>query len=222
MTFPPSPRRRSVLAAIGGSLLSLPLFVPVPAAAGDLYVVTPEGRASILERPATPFAGAANADITLVEYFDFNCPYCRKVALNINQLVASDPRVRVLYKDWPIFGGVSLYAARAALAANWQGRYLVAHNALIAGGTRLGSPEDVRARLQAAGVDLPRLDADTAAHGQQITSILARVNDEARRFEFQGTPGMVVGDFVVPGSVEVADLRQLVKLSRDRAAAHRP
>jgi protein-disulfide isomerase len=214
-------RRHATLAAISGFLLAVPLAFSTPAAAIDLYVLTPEGRAFVMERPATPFAGAASADITVIEYFDFNCPYCRKAAISLNQLVAADPRVRVLYKDWPIFGGVSIYAARAALAANWQGRYLAAHDALIAGGTRLSSPEDVRARLKAAGVDLGRLDADTAAHAQEISAQLARVNEEARRFEFQGTPGMVVGDYVVPGALEVADLRQLVKLTRDQAATQR-
>jgi len=68
----------------------------------------------------------------VVEYFDFNCPFCRKLAPSFRSLLKSDPKVAVVYKDWPIFGGVSVYAARCALAAQWQGQYGKAHEALIA------------------------------------------------------------------------------------------
>lgn len=185
-----------------------------PAALAQPTVITPAGKASILAAPATPFAGAPKGAVTVVEYFDVNCPYCKPMAPEIDQLISTTPGVRVLYKDWPIFGGVSVYAARAGLAARWQNRYLQAHTELMRAPGRLASEAQVRDRLKAASVDLPRLDRDLVAHAAEINAILARNDAEAKRLAFQGTPGFVVGNFVVPGGMKLDDLRKLVELSR--------
>jgi protein-disulfide isomerase len=213
-------RRAGAALLIG--LMSLGLAA---AAHAQLMQLTPQGRDAVMASPATPFAGHAGADITVVEYLDFNCPYCRKTAVTLGQLVAEDPKVRILFKDFPIFGGVSVYAARAALAAQWQGRYLAAHDILIDSPTRLASATQVRDRLTLAGVDLARLDRDLAAHGGEIDAILARNDQEARALGYTGTPGLIVGKFVVPGSLGLEDLRVLITTTRkegwarpDRAA----
>jgi protein-disulfide isomerase len=191
----------------------------VPVARAQVMQLTEEGRAAVLAVPATPFAGhaVAGADVTVVEYLDFNCPYCRKTAVTLGQLLDGDPKVRILYKDFPIFGGVSLYAARAALAAHWQGRYLAAHDILIDAPARLASETQVRDRLALAGVDLVRLDRDLAVHKGAIDAVLARNNQEARELGFTGTPGLSVGDFVVPGAVSLENLRVLVTATRKEA-----
>ena len=155
--------------------------------------------------------------MTVVVYLDFNCPYCRKAAVTLGQLTASDPKVRILYKDWPIFGGVSVFAARAALAAQWQGRYLAAHNILIDAPARLASEVQVRQRLGLAGVDLVQLDRDLTLHRSAIDAILARNATEARDLEFSGTPGIIVGAYVVPGAVGLEDMRALVNATRHPA-----
>jgi protein-disulfide isomerase len=206
-------RRAGAALLIGVLALGL-----APAARAQLMELDPEGKAAILADPATPFAGAVKADVTVVEYLDFNCPYCRKAAATLGQLLADDPQVRILYKDWPIFGGVSAYAARAALAAHWQGRYIAAHDILIDTPTRLASEAQVRGRLVLAGVDLARLDRDLTVHRGAIDDILARNAAEARALGFSGTPGIVVGLFVVPGSVGLNDLRTLVTASRRQEA----
>ena len=193
-----------------------------PATEAQVSQITQAGENAILAHPATPFAGSATADVTVVEYLDFNCPYCRKAAVTLTQFMAADPGVRVLYKDWPIFGGVSVYAARAALAAHWQGRYIAAHNILIDTPTRLASEAQVRERLAFAGVDLAQLDRDLAAHAEAIDAILARNDDEARALEFTGTPGLVVGEFVVPGALELDALKRLAAVSRRAPAAPAP
>ena len=195
-------------------------LAPAPASA-ELRQITEAGKAAILARPPTPYAGAPAGDVTVVEYLDFNCPYCRKAAVSLRELTTADPKVRVLYKDWPIFGGISIYAARAALAANWQDRYLAAHNILINIQVRLSSEAQVRERLAFAGVDLARLDRDLALHGAEIDAILARNDDEARALGFSGTPGMVIGDFVIPGALGADDLLTLVKAARRPSSARR-
>jgi protein-disulfide isomerase len=207
-------RRAGAALLIGVLALGL-----VPAARAQLMELTPEGRAAVLARPDTPFAGRPGADVTVVEFLDFNCPYCRKAAVTLGQLLAADPKVRILYKDWPIFGGVSVYAARAALAAQWQGRYLAAHDILIDTSARLASEAQVRERLGLAGVDLEQLDRDLAAHRREIDDVLARNAAEARALRFSGTPGLVVGAFVVPGAVSLDNMRTLVNVSRRAEAA---
>jgi protein-disulfide isomerase len=195
--------------------LALALALAVaPAANAQLGEITPEGKAAILAHPATPFAGPAAADVTVVEYLDFNCPYCRKVAVTLGQLMAADRRVKVLYKDWPIFGGVSVYAARATLAASWQGRYIAAHDILIDTPARLTSEDQVRGRLALAGVNLTQLDRDLTTHGPEIDKVLARNDEEARALNLSGTPGLVIGDFVIPGALDLNALRQLAVAAR--------
>ena len=203
-------RRAPLLLAL---LVGLAAASPALAQA-QLGRITEAGKSRILARPASPFAGSANADLTVVEYLDFNCPYCKKAAATLQQLMAAEPRIRVLYKDWPIFGGVSDFAARATLAANYQGRYLAAHNILIDTPTRLASEAQVRERLAFAGVDLAQLDKDLKAHDEFIELVIARNGQEAQAIGFTGTPGMVVGEVVVPGALSLDDLRQIIKVSR--------
>ena len=198
----------------GAALLIGFLALAGAASRAQVMELTPAGRAAVLADPATPFAGKAGADVTVVEYLDFNCPYCRKAAVTLGQLLAGDAKVRILYKDFPIFGGVSTFAARAALAANWQGRYIAAHDILIDTPARLASEAQVRERLAFAGVDLAQLDRDLAAHEGAIDAILARNAAEARALGFTGTPGLVVGAFVVPGLVPLENLRTLINVSR--------
>ncbi len=191
-----------------------------PGANAQLARVSEAGKTAILANPATPFTGAATADVAVVEYLDFNCPYCKKVAISLRELMAADPKVRILYKDWPIFGGVSTYAARVTLAANWQGKYLAAHNILIDTQSRLASETQVRQRLAFGGIDLAELDRDLAAHGAAIDAILERNAAEARALRFQGTPALMIGDYLVPGALGVEDLRRLAEIARRPPPRH--
>lgn len=200
-------------AALAAALL-LSGFAAVAPARAQVGMVEPSALATILAHPGVPVAGGRATDVTIVEYFDYNCPYCRRAAGTLAELRATDPGVSVLYKEWPIFGGVSLIAARSALAAGWQGRYLAAHDALIAGSVKLASEADVLARLQAAGIDLSQLRRDLIAHGRDIDQTLVRNNAEARGLGFEGTPGLVIGAYVMPGALDVADMRTLVRAAR--------
>src|SRR6202040_2440818 len=86
---------------------------------------------AVLRDPDIPVAGNADGDITIVEYFDYNCPYCRKVEPELRQVVQDDGKVKLVLKDWPVLGPVSVVAARLALAGKFQDKYLQAHEALI-------------------------------------------------------------------------------------------
>jgi protein-disulfide isomerase len=113
-----------------------------------------------------------------------------------------------------VFGPVSTYAARAVIAANWQGKYLAAHDGLITSSARLDSQDTVRRRLAGAGVDLARLDRDLATHKAEIDALLARSEEEAQLLQLQGTPALVVGTTFVPGGLPSAMLQRLVAQER--------
>ncbi|MEP6885187.1 MAG: DsbA family protein [Gammaproteobacteria bacterium] len=183
------------------------------AAAQDLQIVTPEGMKQMLASPGTEPVGARKPDVTIVEYFDYNCPYCKKLVPPLQALLAQDPKVAVVYKDWPILGPVSVYAASSALAAGWQGKYLAAHDALIVG-PRLAQNEQVDSILQNAGVNMDKLKKDRVTHAKEIAALLERNNQEARALTLDGTPGLVVGRQLVPGITDLSLLKKLVANSR--------
>ena len=157
----------AVLSLLAGALLC------GAAGAQAVQLVTAEGQKQMLANPGTDVAGPMNADVSIVEYFDYNCPYCKKQVPALKALLAQDPKVAVIYKDWPILGAVSVYAASSALAAGYQGKYLAAHDALISG-PRLAKNEQVDAILQGAGVNLDTLKKDRIAHAKEISAVLVR------------------------------------------------
>jgi protein-disulfide isomerase len=183
------------------------------AAAQDVAIITRAGQKEMLKNPGTPPAGANNPDVVIVEYFDYNCPYCKKIVPTLQTLLAQDPKIAVVYKDWPILGPVSVYAASAALAAGYQGKYLLAHDALISG-PRLAKDEQVDGLLQKAGVNMDSLAKDRTAHAAEIAALLKRNDEEAHALTLEGTPGVVVGRQLVAGIADAAMFTKLIANSR--------
>jgi len=200
----------SVLAllTIGGLAL-----LPIGAFSQELQEISRAGEKAILAKPGLEMTGARNPDLTIVEYFDYNCPFCRQVVPTFKQLLAEDQKLAIVYKDWPVLGESSMYAARCALAAGWQDKYLIAHDALLAGG-RLSRNDQIEAILQGAGVDLGRLKKDLAAHAGEIAALLARNDAEAHALDLDGTPGILVGRELMPGGADVDFFRKLIAAVR--------
>lgn len=165
------------------------------------------------QTPEPGYAGAAKPDVTILEYFDYNCPYCRKLAPVLKALLAQDRRVAVIYKEWPIFGDLSVYAARSALAAQWQGKYLIAHNALFSG-PELTRTQDVDQALARAGIDTAQLKKDEVGHAADIEVSLKGVAAEARSLSLRGTPGVVLGGKVLPGNIDLDGLKRAIAEAR--------
>jgi protein-disulfide isomerase len=206
----PSARWQSRLILL--SLFTCALLMDA-AAAQDAQIITLEGQKQMLAKPGTPAVGGRNPDVIIVEYFDYNCPYCKNQVPVLQSLLAQDPKVAILYKEWPILGPVSVYAASSALAAGWQGKYLVAHDALI-GGPRLAENDQVDGILQGAGVDMAVLKKDRIAHAKEIAALLVRNDEEAHALTLEGTPGLVVGRQLVGGIADAAALKKLVASAR--------
>src|SRR5712672_3337402 len=129
----------------------------------ELQEISRAGEKAILAKPGLQITGARNPDLTIVEYFDYNCPFCKQVVPTFKQLLVEDKKLAIVYKDWPVLGESSVYAARCALAAGWQDKYFIAHDALLSG-PRLSRNDQIEAILQRAGVDLDKLKKDLAAH----------------------------------------------------------
>jgi protein-disulfide isomerase len=172
--------------------------------------------ALVLRDPEIPAAGNINGDITIVEYFDYQCPYCRKVEPELRQVVQDDGKVRLVQKDWPILGPVSVTAARMALASKYQDKYLQAHEALMGVNSKLTEPR-IRELLAGAGIDVDRVTRDLTANAKAIDAVLARNNDQATAFGFRGTPSFIVGKFRVPGVLTMVQFDQAIADARKAA-----
>ncbi len=204
------PTRRAALSLIGASTLSLGTITAASAAADDGDVLT---EARVLRDPDTPVAGNPEGNLTIVEWSDYNCPYCRKLEPELRQVVRDDGKVRLVMKDWPILGPVSVTAARNALAAKFQDKYHQAHDAMIGVSSRLTEPR-INELLAAAGVDMDRLKRDLTDHAQDIDAILKRNNEQAEAFGFSGTPAFIVGKFRVPGALSMKEFEQVIADAR--------
>ena len=152
-------------------------------------------RADLDADPRDPVAGAPKGTVTLVEFFDYRCPYCKVAAPALPAFLAAHPNVRLVLKDYPILSAESEKAARLALAAGLQGRYWPVHQALMKLPTL--SDSAVETTLRESGVDVPRarVDASSAA----ITKQLAATHSLANVLAINGTPSFVVGGSILAG-----------------------
>jgi protein-disulfide isomerase len=174
-----------------------------------------ERREELVADAAAPVAGNPQGDVTLVEFFDYRCAYCKKVGPGVEALLAEDRGLRLVHKQLPVLGPDSVFAARAALAAQRQGRYLPLHAALMATTGPLTN-EVVLATAERLGLDRARLVQDMAT--PEIEAALARNAALAKSLGINGTPSFVIGETLVPGAAEPAVLRQLVAAQRQGEA----
>jgi protein-disulfide isomerase len=169
--------------------------------------------AGVLNDPGSPASGATKPQVTIVVFTDYQCPICKRTDPALDELLEADPSVRVIWKDWPIRGPMSDFAARTALAAERQGMYREVHAALMAARGPL-DPGRIDALAAAAGADPARLAADRAAYARQIDAQLARHRLQAFGLGLTGTPAYLVGPFRIEGGLEGAGLRRAVERAR--------
>ncbi|HTY66914.1 MAG TPA: DsbA family protein [Alphaproteobacteria bacterium] len=170
-----------------------------------------EHRDELLHDPTSPVAGNPNGDVTIVEFFDYRCPYCKQVEPSLAQLRKDDQKLRFVYKEFPILGPDSVIASHAALAARKQDKYQPFHDALMAARGHLDEAT-IFAIAADTGLDVQRLKADMKS--PDIEAVISRNMALAHVLNINGTPGFIVGDQLVPGAVELADLKKLVAEAR--------
>ena len=213
----PGRTRREALGLLGAgaALLGTGATSRSALAQGDAVLT----EALVLRDPDVPSTGNPEGDVNIVEWFDYNCPYCRKIAPEIQQVVQDDGKVRLVLKEWPILGEVSKFGARMAMAAKYQDKYLAAHEAMIGVSSKLTEPR-IRELLAGAGLDMDRLNRDATTNAKAIDTILARNHDQAVAFGFKGTPSFIVGKFRVPGILTMAEFEMVIADARKAKKAN--
>ena len=170
-----------------------------------------EHREALLAHPASLVSGNASGGLTLVEFFDYQCGYCNRMLPAVVDLLRTDRELRVVWKEFPVLGPASRFAARAAMAAERQGRYLEFHLALMGRREQL-SESAVIETAAAVELDVERLLRDM--EDPAIESYLDETAQLAAALGIGGTPAFVVGDVLVPGAVDGERMKEILAQAR--------
>lgn len=163
-----------------------------------------------------PVLGNPNGDVTVVEFFDYNCPYCKRAVPIIKAAIKNDPNLRVVYREWPILSEGSTYAARAALAAREQGKYEELHWELMEIRGRIDEAVVIKA-AETIGLDIDKLKADMKA--PEIDAHIEKSMQLAQVLNFSGTPSFVVGENLAPGLISPSQLQGMIAEARESQVA---
>lgn len=173
-------------------------------------------RAALERDPSTPVIGNPDGDVTIVEFFDYNCGYCKMMFPKVWEYVQNDGNIRWVLKDMPSLSETSDLAARAGLAANKQGKYFEMHQAMISHNGQL-TEDDIITYAKSSGLDMEKFNQDRK--DKALDKILNANRILASRFEFRGIPDFIIGDFISPGAMMGDELDVNVKAIREKAAA---
>jgi len=161
----------------------------------------------LLHDPTSPVSGNPKGEITLVEFYDYRCGFCKRAAPAVTELQKVDPRVKVVYKDFPILGEPSELAAKAALASQAQGKHQAFHEALLASHADMTKDEILKIAV-GVGLNAKRLEADMADPKWQ--AVINKNRALAQELGISGTPGFIVGNELVPGALDLNGLKELI------------
>ena len=162
---------------------------------------------ALRHHPMTPVSGNVNGDITIVEFFDYQCGYCKRTLTSIVELLRIDKKVRVVWKELPILGPNSRIAARAAMAAKRQSRYLDFHIAIMSESGRL-SENKILAAAKRLGLDIDKLRDDM--QDPAIDAYLDETKQLANKLGIRGTPALIIEDTIVPGAIDTAGIKRII------------
>ena len=189
------------------------------AVAGEraIHAVAANNRA-LRHDPATPVGGNPNGDVTIVEFFDYACSYCRKAHSILASLIKDDPNIRFVYKELPVLGEASVFAARVGIAVHLLApdRYLEFHAAMFQVRGRL-SPDIAIQTAVELGVDRVRLMESTQSY--EVGQLVNRNLELAQTIGVKGTPGFLIGDAIVPGLIQIDQFKQLIAQAREHCAS---
>lgn len=160
-----------------------------------------------------PVLGNPKGDVTLVEFFDYQCGYCKSSHPMVRRIVKEDGNIRLVLKDWPIFGGVSVFAAQAVLGAAQLGKYEQALEAVM-GITGRVSEEAVEQALLSVDLPMDRVAAAVNKHNTKISGLLDRNYAQATGFNLVGTPSFVTGSSLYPGVLDEQALKKAIAKAR--------
>ena len=197
--------RRTFLGLTGG--FAATAMSPAIAAAQD---ISPE---AVFRDSDAPVLGNPDGDVTVVEYFDYQCCWCKKIHPDVMDVVEDDGKVRLLMKDWPVFGEVSVFAAQLALGAARIGKYRTVVDTLLGLQGRL-TPETASAAVEKAGISMEEIARAVNTHNDAISGLLTRNWEQATAFGFRGTPSFAIGTTTYPGVLDKGRLREAIARAR--------
>jgi protein-disulfide isomerase len=154
----------------------------------------------VFKTAADPTIGSKKPDVTIVEFMDYNCGWCKKSVKEVQGLVETDKNIKVIFKDFPIFGEHSEYAAKAALAAEKQGKYWELHQAMFAHEGQV-TTDVVNQLAEAQGLDMKKLEADVGS--KEIGERIAANMQLAKNLAINGTPAFVIDAKVYGGYLPI-------------------
>src|SRR5262249_37029687 len=178
-------------------------------------VALKENRAAMFTSPHQVVIGNAQGDVTMVEFFDYNCSFCKKALADMLELMKNDPKLRVVLKEFPVLGPGCVEAAQVAVAVRMQDKggkkYLDFHQKLLGG---RGQADKARALAVAkeVGLDMPRLEKDLAS--EEVKATLAESFQLADALGLNGTPSYVIGESIVVGALGVPTLKEKINTAR--------
>lgn len=181
-------------------------------AAGVASAIT-KNKAALFNPPEGTVLGNPKGDVTLVEFFDYNCGYCKQVFPTLMETVKEDGKVKLVVKEFPILGNPSVVAARAALASRKQNKYAEFHTAMLSHRGTLNE-ETIMKIAADVKLDVKKLQADMKA--PEINEVLAKNHQLAEQLGIQGTPAIIVGDTLVPGALQKDHLKELIAGARKK------
>ncbi len=170
-----------------------------------------ENRTALMSDPESPVVGNPNGDVTIVEFSDYQCPYCKRAHATVKSVLAADSKVKLVFKDLPILGEPSRIAALAALAARAQNKHLALHNALMESSGKLDR-DRIMEIARSVGLDVAQLQKDM--EDPKLKAIIDRNMALASALGVRGTPAFVIGQQFVPGAVDADTLKQMIAAAR--------
>jgi protein-disulfide isomerase len=167
----------------------------------------------VFDDPQSPIAGNPKGDVTLVEFFDYRCPYCKQVEPALEKLIGDDRQLRFVFKEFPVLGPDSEVAARVALAAKKQGKYDAFHRAMMTTPGRIDEATIYKV-AGSVGLDVDKVKQDMRS--PEIDKELKANLDLGKALDLDGTPSFIVGDTIIPGAISAGDLKQLIADARGK------
>lgn len=191
--------------------LALSASLGLPAFAQEDNPMPTELRRALERSTNAPVLGNPDGNITLTEFFDYNCPHCRKMVPVVHRLISEDQNLRVVFREWPVFGEGSTFAARASLASLQQGKYWQFHNVLMEIRGRV-EERSVMAAAEKLGLDTTKLRRDMEA--ASVTDHIATTGELGDHMGLVGTPTFICGNEALFGQQSQADMRDFIARGR--------
>jgi protein-disulfide isomerase len=169
---------------------------------------------AIYNDPFSPQSGNLDGDVTIVEFFDYRCGYCKRVLPAVQELISSDENIRIIFKEFPILGEDSVFASRAAIATwlNWPEKYLKFHIDMMSSRGNLSQVKVIELAAT-SGIDIEKLRSEMMS--ENVDEAISRTMQLAEYLNINGTPAFIIGNELVPGAIDIDAMRALIEKARN-------